>query len=45
MDMTFTAVLWLNWIIAGFLFAVGWQIATAVYSVILWALGHRQPAG
>lgn len=44
MDMSFTAVLWLNWIIAGFLFSVGWIIAGAVYSAILWVLGQRRQA-
>jgi uncharacterized membrane protein YedE/YeeE len=44
MDMSFTAVLWLNWIIAGFLFGLGWILISAVYSAILWVLGQRRPA-
>lgn len=44
MDMSFTAVLWLNWIIAGFLFGLGWILINAVYSALLWVLGQRRAA-
>lgn len=44
MDMSFTAVLWLNWIIAGFLFGLGRILISAVYDAILWVLGRRRPA-
>jgi hypothetical protein len=40
MDMSFTAVLWLNWIIAGFLFSIGWIVASAIYSAILSVLNR-----
>lgn len=43
MEMDFTTYLWLNWILVGFFFGLGWQIANAIYSVILWALGQRKP--
>lgn len=42
-DIAFTGLLWLNWIIAGFLLGIGWIIAGAVYSFILWVLGQRRP--
>lgn len=40
MDMSFTALLWLNWIIAGLLGGIGWIIASAIYSAILWVLNR-----
>lgn len=40
MDIGFTAYLWLNVIIFGFLFGVGWIIAGAVYAAILSVLGR-----
>jgi hypothetical protein len=43
MDMSFTAVLWLNWIIAGFLFGLGWILISAIYDAALWTLGRRRP--
>lgn len=43
-DISFTAVLWLNWIIVGFLLGIGWIVAGAIYSFILWVLGQRRPA-
>lgn len=42
MDMTFTAVLWLNWIIAGFLFGIGWIVAQAIYDAVLWVLNRKR---
>lgn len=44
MDMAFTAVLWLNWIIAGLLFGIGWIIANAIYTAILWVLNRGRAA-
>lgn len=43
MDMSFTTLLWLNWIIAGFLFGVGWIVASAVYAALLSVLGRGRP--
>lgn len=45
MVMDFTSYLWLNWILVGFFFGIGWQLATAIYNVVLWAVGQRRPAG
>jgi hypothetical protein len=28
----------------GFLIGIGWQLAVAIYSFILWVLGQRRPA-
>lgn len=43
MDISFTAYLWLNLILAGFFLGIGWIIAQAVYDAILWVLGRRSP--
>lgn len=42
MEMAFTAYLWLNWILVGFFFGIGWIVAQAVYAAILWVLGQRR---
>jgi uncharacterized membrane protein YedE/YeeE len=42
MDISFTAYLWLNLILAGFFFGIGWIIAGAVYQAILWVAGQRR---
>lgn len=42
MDISFTAYLWINLILAGFFFGFGWQLATAVYNAILWVIGQRR---
>lgn len=44
MDLSFTAYLWLNLLLAGFFVGIGWQIAYAIYSFILWVLGQRRAA-
>lgn len=43
MDIAFTGLLWLNWVIVGFLFGVGWIVAGAIYSAILSVLGRGRP--
>lgn len=43
MDFAFTTYLWVNLILGGFFLGIGWQVANAIYSVILWALGQRKP--
>lgn len=40
MSIDFTAYLWLNLILAGFFVGIGWQLAVAIYSFILWVLGQ-----
>jgi len=40
----FTIYLWLNLILAGFFLGIGWIIAGAIYSAILWVLGQRRAA-
>jgi hypothetical protein len=42
MDISFTAYLWLNLILAGFFLGIGWIIAGAVYAAILWVAGQRR---
>lgn len=42
MSIDFTAYLWLNLILAGFFVGIGWQLAVAIYSFILWVLGQRR---
>lgn len=44
MDVSFTAYLWLNLVLAGFFLGIGWQVAVAIYSAILWMLGQRRAA-
>jgi hypothetical protein len=44
MEIDFTAYLWLNLILAGFFLGIGWQVAYAIYSFVLWALGQRRAA-
>jgi uncharacterized membrane protein YedE/YeeE len=44
MDVSFTPYLWLNLILFGFFFGLGWQLAAAIYSAILWVVGQRRPA-
>jgi len=43
MDVSFTAYLWLNLILAGFFLGLGWQLAVAIYTFVLWVLGQRRP--
>ena len=43
MDFAFTAYLWVNLILGGFFLGIGWIIAGAIYSAILWVLGQRRP--
>lgn len=43
MDISLTAYLWLNLILAGFLLGLGWQLAVAIYNAILWVVGQRRP--
>lgn len=43
MEISFTAYLWLNWLLVGFFVGVGLQIAAAIYAAILWVLGQRRP--
>jgi uncharacterized membrane protein YedE/YeeE len=43
MDIAFTAYLWLNLILVGFFVGIGWILAGAVYSAILWVIGQRRP--
>ena len=40
MNIDFTAVLWLNWIIVGFLFCLGWILMQAIYAAILGVLAR-----
>ena len=42
MDIGFTAYLWLNLILFGFFAGLGWQLAFAIYSAILWVVGQRR---
>lgn len=42
MDISFTAYLWLNWLLVGFFLGIGWIIAGAIYSAILWVAGQRR---
>jgi hypothetical protein len=43
MSMDFTIYLWLNWILVGFFFGLGWQLANAIYTAIpgSWGSGAR----
>lgn len=43
MDISFTTYLWINLILAGFFFGLGWIVAQAVYTAILWVAGQRRP--
>jgi hypothetical protein len=43
MDIAFTAYLWLNVLLFGFFFGLGFQLAVAIYNAILWVLGRPAP--
>ena len=46
MDSSFTAFLWLNWVLVGFFFCLGWILMQAIYQAILWVLAKgRKTAG
>lgn len=42
MEIGFTAYLWLNWVLTGFFFGLGWFLANAVYNAIVWVIGQRR---
>lgn len=42
MEIDFTAYLWVNLVLAGFFLGLGWQLAFAIYSAILWIVGQRR---
>lgn len=42
MDISFTQYLWVNLILFGFFVGLGWQLASAIYSAILWVIGQRR---
>lgn len=44
MDMSFTPFLWLNWMIAGFCFSIGYIVASAIYAAILSVLNRGKAA-
>jgi len=44
MDISFTAYLWVNVLLFGFFFGLGFQLAVAIYNAILWVAGQRRPA-
>lgn len=43
MDIDFTTSLWLNLILFGFFVGLGWQLAFAIYTFMLWVLSQRKP--
>lgn len=40
MNIDFTPFLWLNWMIAGFCFTIGYIVASAIYAAILSVLNR-----
>lgn len=44
MDIAFTAYLWLNVILFGFFFGIGFVLAQAIYNAIVGVLASRRTA-
>jgi hypothetical protein len=40
MEVSFTAYHWLNAILFGFFFGIGWIVAQAIYAALLWVLSR-----
>lgn len=43
MEIGFTAYLWLNWLLVGFFFGLGYFLASAIYNALVWLVSQRRP--
>lgn len=42
MDISFTTYLWVNIVLFGFFFGLGYFLASAIYNAIVWVIAQRR---